>query len=696
MAHRTPPPPHFRHGLRGMQTLALLVTALASTVLGAGETRNGDCEDFNPERNAYYGDLHVHTALSMDAAQAGTVGGPDRAYRFAKGEAIELPPYDEKGRSTNVLQLERPLDFAAVTDHSEFLAETDLCFNKNNLLYFGAYCKIMRGTQSGTSSIDSIAFALGLGGLSLPGGKTSLSMCDIFPRLCDQRRRDSWAKVRKAANDHDDKSARCRFTTFVGYEWTGSPLLNNQHRNVIFRDDRVMDLPVSYYDAAKPERLWSKLDAGCTRGIPGCEVLAIPHNSNLGGGTMFNPQTEGKNPYTPALAAQRERLEPLVEIFQHKGASECINNAHAPLASQDELCNFELVVSNICTGSPDDAPGCKPLCSATARIGGFSGLCVEPSDFVRGALQTGLLEKRRTGANPFRLGIIASTDTHNATPGAVEEYQFPGHQGENDGDLASRIGIAAKARTPAAKAIGSIASFGTMKHYGPGGLAVVWAEQRTRDAIFDAMQRRETYATSGPRITTRFFGGHLPESLCDNQTLVKTAYSQGVPMGGQLDAAAFRRHPPRFVVSAMMDPGTAAHPGTPLQRIQIIKGWERDGQTFEKVHEVAGDPANAASVDTASCAPQGTGFASLCQVWTDPEFNAEDNAFYYARVVENPTCHWSRLQCNAEMNRRNIDCSNISKDDPLAGCCDGSLPDTVQERTWTSPIWLNATTGGQP
>lgn len=671
--------------------LATIVTlpprALAGT---AHEPGLGDCDDYNVDRNPYYGDLHVHTALSMDAVQHGTMGGPSEAYRFAKGEAIALPPHDKDGHSDRVLQLERPLDFAAVTDHSEFLAETSLCFNKNSLLYFGAYCTIMRGSPAGNKNIDSVAFGLGLGGVSLPGGKTSLSVCDLFPGVCEKRRKDTWAKVQQAADEHYDRSERCRFTTFVGYEWTGSPLLNNQHRNVIFRNENVTALPVSYFDAAKPETLWAKLDAGCTNSQQGCEVLTIPHNSNLGGGTMFQPYTERRNPYSVALAQQRARLEPLVEIYQHKGASECISNAYAPLASQDELCNFELVVKNICTGASDDAADCKPLCSATQVFGAFSGMCVEPSDFVRGALQNGLAEKRRIGVNPFRLGVIASTDTHNATPGAVEEYQFQGHQGENDGELSTRIGTAPKAATPIAKSLGKIASMGTMKHYGPGGLAVVWAEQRSRDAIFDAMQRRETYATSGPRITTRFFAGDLPGNLCDSADLVKTGYSSGVPMGGELDAQKFLHHAPRFVVSALMDPGTESHPGVPLQRLQIVKAWERHGETHEKVFDVAGDPENGASVNPATCEPQGQGYAGLCTVWKDPEFNPDDNALYYARVLENPSCHWSRMQCNAEFGKRQLDCTTLPVDDPLRACCDGTLPESIQERTWTSPIWVNA------
>lgn len=658
----------------------------------------GDCNDYNLDKNPYYGDLHVHTRLSMDAAQAGTVNGPEEAYRFAKGEPLELPPYDKDGHSQHVIQLERPLDFTAVTDHSEFLAEANLCFNKTSLLYYGPYCTIMRGSKAGNKDIDSVAFALGLGGTSLPGGFTSLSLCELFPSICKQRRTDTWRQIQNAAQEAYDTTSNCSFTAFVGYEWTGSPMLNNQHRNVIYRNNIVSELPVSYFEASKPDLLWSMLDASCTDKHNGCEVLTIPHNSNLGGGEMLQPYTERKTPYSPTLAATRQRMEPLIEVYQHKGASECITNAYAPLASQDELCNFELVIQHLCTGSPDDAPDCRPLCSESYYVpnGGFSGLCLEPSDFARGALRNGLAVQRSVGVNPFKLGFIASTDTHNASPGAVEEYAFVGHQGDNDSDLSARIGMAPAATSPIAQAAGPFVGFGTMKHYGPGGLAVVWAEQNSRNAIFDAMQRHETYATSGPRITTRFFGGFgLPDDLCDAGQFVAQGYAKGVPMGGDL-AAASSGQSPSFAVSALMDAGTAGHPGTPLQRIQIIKGWEENGETFEHVYDVVGDPHNGATVDVNTCQPQGSGFTSLCKVWNDPDFKPAQNAFYYARVLENPSCHWSRMQCNEEFSKRHLDCQSLPKDDPLAACCDGSMPDTIQERTWTSPIWVNADQGVQP
>ncbi|MCG8669937.1 MAG: DUF3604 domain-containing protein [Pseudomonadales bacterium] len=661
------------------------------------EPEIGSCDQYNPLKNPHFGDLHIHTGFSMDAAQNGAVNTPHDAYAFAKGEPVALPPYDANGNSDRIIQLERPLDFAGVTDHSEFLAETNLCFNRDSWLYYGAYCSVMRGTPEGGTPLDSIAFALGLGGSVIPGGEITLSMCKLHPELCGIRDTNAWKEIQNAAHAAYDTSTRCSFTSFVGYEWTGAPMLNNQHRNVIFRNHKVTEKAISYFDADRPEELWARLDQECLDKNNGCEVLTIPHNSNLGGGTMFQPYTERRNPYTPELAAQRQRMEPLIEIYQHKGASECISSSNAPLASEDELCDFELVITNICTGAEDDAPDCKPLCSDFIfPIGGFSGICVEPSDFARSTLRQGLAEQTRIGVNPFKFGFIGSTDTHNATPGAVEEYNFQGHVGESDGTLENRIGIAGQADNELGQAFADIAGFASLKPYSPGGLAVVWAEQNSRDAIFNNMQSRETYATSGTRIITRFFGGwNLPEDLCNATDFVEQGYNKGVPMGSDLPLASRDTfndpHPsPSFAVSAMMDAGTQNFPGTPLQRIQIIKGWEDQGETFEKVYEVAGDPDNGAGVNIDSCETYGSGFEQLCSVWQDPDFNPDQNAFYYARIVENPTCRWSRLQCNAAMTEQQLTCNDIDAEHPLAACCDGSIPDAIQERAWTSPIWYHA------
>jgi hypothetical protein len=281
---------------------------------------------------------------------------------------------------------------------------------------------------------------------------------------------------------------------------------------------------------------------------------------------------------------------------------------------------------------------------------------------VRGALLEGLEEEDRIGVNPLRLGLVAGTDTHNGTPGAVAEDAWIGHRGTDDGTPPTRLGE------------GQFYLGGW--RFSPGGLVGVWAEENSRPAIFDAMRRRETFATSGPRISVRLFGGFgLSASMCANPSLVEDAYANGVPMGGLLGppAAAVA---PSFVVTALRDPGTATRPGTPLQRIQIVKGWIEGGVARQQVYDVAGNPANGATVDDTTCEQSGSGDDSLCSVWTDPDFARDQHAFYYARVLENPSCRWFAYGCNA-----------LAPEDRPPSCSDPNVPRTIQERAWTSPIW---------
>jgi hypothetical protein len=274
-------------------------------------------------------------------------------------------------------------------------------------------------------------------------------------------------------------------------------------------------------------------------------------------------------------------------------------------------------------------------------------------------LLEGLKEEARLGVNPYRLGIIASTDTHNATPGAVAEDRFEGHHGKEDDDRQKR------------------AAPGKIIH-NPGGLVAVWAEENSRDAIFDALERRETFGTSGPRIIVRFFGGwDYPEALCEDPTFVEKGYQQGVPMGGDLPPRPQGSTAPRFALLAMREADLDHRAGTPLQRMQIIKGWlNQDGEPIHKIFEVAGDPNNGANVDLDTCETVGGGFDTLCTVWIDPEFNPDQRAFYYARVVENPTCRWSTY-----------DCIRPPLEERPDSCSDPDIDKVIQERAWTSPIW---------
>jgi hypothetical protein len=305
---------------------------------------------------------------------------------------------------------------------------------------------------------------------------------------------------------------------------------------------------------------------------------------------------------------------------------------------------------------------------------------------VRNALKDGLALEQAEGINPFVMGFIGSTDTHSATPGAAEEDNFTGHLGRRDAGFRN-----------------------VQDHFfsNAGGHAVVWAEENSRDSIFSAIQRKETYATSGTRPTARFFGGAaLDEDLCAAHDMIAQAYQQGVPMGGE-----FGRVPegqaPRFLVSAQKDAGIPGHPGTDLQRLQIIKGWvDADGETHEQVYDVAGNPDNGSTVDPNTCAPVGTGARELCSVWRDPAFDAGQRAFYYLRVIENPTCRWSTLQCQAAgVNPLSENCAvqaaaatelaqtgQGAEGDVFSKCCldPAAQPfysPILQERAWTSPIW---------
>ncbi len=357
---------------------------------------------------------------------------------------------------------------------------------------------------------------------------------------------------------------------------------------------------------------------------------------------MFRPANSDGTPLTADDAFFRASFEPLVEINQHKGDSECRPGVGG---ATDEICGFEKLNRLQLFATVSDPNQTFP-----------------PLNYVRNALKEGLVQEQTLGVNPFKLGLIGSTDTHNATPGATEEQDFGafGHLGlrdhANPAYMLQRV-------TPA----GIEAT--------PGGLAVVWAEENSRDALFAAMRRREVYGTSGSRPILRFFGGQEAGLHCGDPNFVAAAYGGGVPMGGDIGPVR-RTRSPRFGVLAFKDPGTASSPGTQLQRMQIVKGWvDAAGQSHEKVFDVAGNPPNGDDVDTATCTPSGTGADSLCAVWSDPEFDASQRAFYYARVLESPTCRWSTYMCNAA----GVDCANPATiPTGYDECCNPAVPKTIQ------------------
>jgi len=619
------------------------------------ETRQ-PCAAFDLYRQPFFGDTHVHTAYSSDAVFAGTVEDPRGAYRFAEGETIGLPPYDANGAPTRTAQLRRPLDFTAVTDHAEQFGEMQICLTPGYPGYDSDDCVAAR-TQLATPPpsapgilppLTVIQFLLGYGVTNPP---------QRFPWCSDgsclQVASLVWQDTQAAAEEFYDRTSACGFTTFVAYEWSGQPGGNNLHRNVIFRNDVVPALPTSYMEEPTPEGLWRQLQSQCLDGLPGCDVLAIPHNPNASGGLMFAPVGETGDPITADEAATRVAMEPLVEINQHKGDSECRPGVGG---STDELCGFEKL-NRLQLFSPVSDPNQN-----------FPAL-----NYVRNALKEGLVQEQRIGVNPFEVGFVGSTDTHNATPGATEEADFQnyGHIGLRD--HASPSFMLARV-TPA----GIEAT--------PGGLAVVWAEENSRDALFAAMRRREVYGTSGTRPTLRFFAGRETGLQCGDPDFVAAAYRGGAPMGADIGPVKGGRSP-RFGVLAFKDAGTPSAPGTPLQRVQIVKGWvDAAGQSHEKVYDVAGRTDGAATVDTTTCTPSGPGADSLCAVWSDPDFDADVPAFYYARVLENPTCRWSTLMCNAA----GVDCSNPATIPSGYGeCCNPAVAKTIQERAWSSPIWYH-------
>ncbi len=622
------------------------------------------CANRDPLRKAFWGELHVHSELSFDANLWDVRGSADDVYRFARGEKIGLAPYDAEGKPQRFAQLERPLDFAALTDHASYQGEVALCTRKGSGRYDTDGCKIFRGemamanpkmgefagrTAAITSSLDPQQ--------EMPA--RSRALCGEGADLCLDAMAEVWREQQAAASRHYDRSAACSFTAFNAYEYTATPGLAKVHHNAIFRNDVVPASPTAWVDYPDVYDFWGRLKSQCLDAGTGCDVLTIPHNSNLSNGRMFT--VTGRDlplEVQRARAELRAELEPLVEISQIKGDSECRNDMYGVVAAPDEFCGFE-----------EWRPPATPDCIEGTGAGALAGLgCVSRLDYVRHVLVEGFREEARIGVNPYKLGILAATDSHNATPGDVEEYSYDGWRGVEDATTSERLSVDSQLVAAVFNVISS-----------PGGLAGIWAEENSRDALFDAMERREVFGTSGPRMTARFFGGwEYPGDLCDNPDLVQAGYAGGVPMGGDLPPRPGTASGPLFVVSALRDPGIPDHPGGLLQRAQIIKGWlGDDGRFYEKVYDVAGG-ANGAGVDLDTCEPQGPGADSLCRVWRDPDFDPQRSAVYYLRVIENPSCRWNQRQCVA------LDPS-VRPD----GCRNPVVPRTIQERLWSSPIWYD-------
>ncbi len=627
----------------------------------AGTTATREpCRERTPLRRALFGDLHVHTTLSSDAWNYDLEVRPSDAYGYAFGEPVLLPPKDEAGRGTRAVRIDRPLDFAAVTDHAEFLGELALCRDPASPVYDADSCVALRAST--VPADNPHAFTI-----MSPWPSRDADLCGEDGERCDRAMLSAWREIVEAAERWNDTSADCRQTTFIGWEYTDHRLGSNLHRNVIFKTNLVPTRPISYVDASREWELWDLLRQVCLEGEPGCDVLAIPHNSNISNGRMFAvdyAETNGRAAET-ARAKLRARLEPVVEVMQHKGDSECRAEMPGILGNADELCRFEKF-EDATWKSPEPPGVCGDLLSDwRIRLG---PTCLSHRSYVRYALTEGLAEERRIGVNPFKFGLIGSTDTHNGLAGGVEERSWPGHLGIADGDLSRRL-----SEEPGV--MGNMAN-------GPGGIAGVWAEENSREAIFDALRRREVFGTSGPRIEPRLFAGSaLPEDLCTRSDRLELADREAVAMGADLVLEAGATGPV-FAAFASADPGTASAPGNDLQRIQIIKGWvDDDGGLHEDVVDVAGGP-NDATVDPTTCETRGAGARELCGVWRDPDYDPALGAVYYARIVENPSCRYSAWQCNA-----------LPESERPSGCRHERMSPIQQERAWTSPIWVR---GGDP
>ena len=605
----------------------------------------------NPERNAYFGDLHVHTEYSFDAYNFGTTATPYDAYRYARGEAIMHPSGYE-------VQLRTPLDFYAVTDHAMFLglvreaADTSTSFSQYDVAR--PIHNINAPDNYGPSSIINrvVNFAN-----FIPDTLEGIQAGTIDGDLVTDVTRRTWLDTIEAADQYNDPG---KFTTFVAYEYTtGADDRGNLHRNVIFRgSDKLPAVPFSRHNSQNPEGLWDWMDSLRGQGI---ESLAIPHNSNGSNGQMFKLVDWAGNPLDDAYVARRIRNEPLVEITQVKGTSD----THPALSPNDEWANFEIYALRVGTTLPSEPNG----------------------SYVRQALQNGLALEQQGVGNPFQFGLVAASDTHVAAS-SDDESTFFSKAGLLDGEPLGRGSV------PVSLLYGAVIRLlapenlvevegrtymagGGFETWSASGIAGVWAEENTRDSIYAAFRRKETFATSGPRIKVRLFAGTEFESdILKHEDLVSKAYQQGTPMGGELESVG---KPPRFILWASADPR-----GTPLQRMQIIKGYVQDGEAFEQVYDVACSDGNALDPDTHRCpdngaqvnlsdcaVTSGVGNSEMLTLWQDPDYEPGIDAFYYARVLENPTCRWSTWDAIREGVEPRAD-----------------LQKTIQERAWSSPIWV--------
>jgi hypothetical protein len=571
----------------------------------------------NPDRDSFFGQTHSHTSWSIDAYLIGNhITDPEDAYKFSMGLPIKHPMGFE------VKLKGRPLDFQGVTDHSEYVGVIALANDpKSDFSKLPIAQKLIVKTPADFNKVFQFIAS---------------SMTHPIKELIDPKIAGSIWKQNVAIADKYYKPGK--FTTFASYEWTSAPHNQNMHRNVFFKDTKhVPDLPFTCLDSSEPEKLWAWMDSQRKQGN---EVLAISHNANLSNGMMFPIDVDDRGrPIDAAWAESRMRNEFLTEIHQVKGTSE----THPELSPNDEFAGYEIMSFLI------------GLENSHSKLNG---------SYIREGWANGLALQDARGFNPYKMGVVGASDSHNTAVPYTQEDNFGSH-GFTDA-------------TPEARLSGKQNSGMVALLTSTSGLGGVWAEENTRESIFSAMQRKEVFGTSGVRIPVRMFGGwKYDEQLLNDKNWVHSAYANGVAMGGDLSAGEAGKSP-TFVVWAAKDPDDAN-----LDRIQIIKGWTKSGQNFEKIYDVAWegdrkvDPATGklaavgSTVDVSKATYANTiGATELKKVWTDPEFDPSVHAFYYARVLQIPTPRWSTY-----------DAAKLHIPPPA------EVAAVVQERAWGSPIW---------
>jgi len=630
----------------------------------------------NKNRNPYYGDLHVHTKYSFDAYVFGVTASPDDAYRYAKGEAIMHPLGYE-------MKLREPLDFYSVTDHGFYMgmiqAFADTSTDISKLDFAKPFHNLNREDNLTVESAGERSNIFS----SILGAAIVQPYPDWHPKIIKawlsrnvqaalksfdyDIHKSAWADVARSANEHNDPG---NFTTFIGYEFTTSTNIEggNLHRNVIFESSKASIRPWTRIDSLNPEDLWTWQDLLRDKGI---DTISMPHNSNGSNGQMFEMESFKGDAIDILYSEKRMRNEPIVEVTQVKGTSE----THPLLSPDDNWADFEIM---------------------DVRVGSRPPTYSKPSGgYVREAYLNGLTLEFTKQGNPYKFGLIGSSDTHTGA-GAFDESDYWSKVGLLDGDPENRGSVPlteenvdrlkeymAAFNQPISTIKldqGEYANTG-FTQWGASGLAVAWAEENTRESIFQAFKRKETFATTGSRIAVRFFGGYDLSSIdLNSDSLVSQAYQKGVTMGG--DLLNDNNKTPEFIVWAQRDKN-----GAPLQRIQIIKGWmdSNSGRPSEYVYDVACSdglsvdpltnrcPDNGARVNISDCSiSKNVGSTELKTIWKDPDFNPLDKSFYYVRVLENPTCRWSTWDAIKRGFKPRED-----------------LHETIQERAWSSPIWYS-------